>query len=260
MSHTVYAFNRFHLGDNLVFLHLLRALAKQRVSTPFVHFCHGQVIPQLREAVADLSNIILEPFESPLWQEHEHEAVDTWKNAEQHWEKSPVRWNWAEHQLDHHSWIAGKLGFEYPFTCREHLLFDYPALEQSIDEPFRDFLIIDAEPCSGQLKPMAQHGSGYLDQFIALLKNAGHNVRTTSACKKEGYTISQIGALSRNCQHVIGVMSGPAWACVNTHRHHDVSKRTIFLLDNGEVLGLPRVEQCASIEDVLKIAQEAGWV
>lgn len=263
MSRAIFTANRFHLGDNLIFLNLLRALAKAHVSRAFVHFCNGSDIPQLREVVADLPNILLEPFESPLWVAHERDAVNVWKNAESHWERSQNRWDWAAHALEHHAWTARRMGFESPFTCREQLLFDYPALGQTIEEPARDFLVIDAEPCSGQLKPMARHGSGYLDQFIALLKNAGHNVRTTSACKKEGYTISQIGALSLKCRHVVGVMSGPAWPCLNTTRHHlhlTEGRRTIFLLDNGEQLRLPGVEQCESSEGLMVIAESEGWI
>lgn len=262
MTRTIYTFNQFHLGDNLVFLHLLRALAKPRPGTPFVHFCHAHLLPQLQEAVADLLNISLEPFESPLWKHKQNEAVDTWKNTEGYWEESAHRWEWSRFMLQHHAWTAMRMGMATPFSCVEHLLFDYPALEKVVEEPARDFLVIDAEPHSGQLKPMAKHGSGYLDQFIALLRNSGYDVRTTSACKKDGYTITQIGALALKCRHVVGVMTGPAWPCISTTRHHLTSegRRTIFLLDNGEKLGLPGVEQCANVEELLEIARKEGWL
>lgn len=263
MTRTIYTHENHNLGDQLIFLHLLRSLSKQHFDHDFLHFCNGCHIPQLLEVVTDVPNILLTPFESPLWGQHKHEAVNVWKNADGWWERSRHRWDWSAHALEHHAWTARRMGFESPFTNPTHLLFDYPALEQQIAEPARDFLIVDAAPHSGQYREWADHSKAPLDQLIALLKNAGHNVRTTSACKAEGYTVTQIGALSLKCQHVLGVMSGPAWPCINTTRHHlhgTEGRRNIFLLDNGERLNLPGVEQCESAEALMKIAEGAGWL
>jgi hypothetical protein len=278
MSHTVYTFNSYHLGDNLIFLHLLRSLAKQSVSRPFVHFCNGCDIPQLQEAVADIPNILLLPFEDPLWRERERSAVCTWKNSDQHWELSPVRWDWSAHTLRHHAWIADKLGFESPLKCREALFFDYPKL---LDGPLTDygtdFLIINSEPSSGQFAPMAQHGSGYLDGLIWALVKAGHRVVITKPLVHEPdeeisgelyilggerhFTISQIGNLSLRCKNIIGVATGPLWPCINVHNNHNhEGRRFIALLNNGEALNMPHWEQCGSVEEVMRIAGEGGWV
>lgn len=280
MSHAVYSFNRFHLGDNLVFLHLLRALAKQRVSTPFVHFCHGQGIPQLREVVADIPNIILEPFESPLWQEHEHEAVDTWKNSGAAWESSPLRWDWSAYTLWHHGELARKMGAESPLTRREHLLLDYPALLVGPTGLKFDFFVCNSEPCSGQFKPMAKHESGYLDGLVRALVATGKTVLLTKhldppwfSTKEEANrcfqpdpdrrepTISKYGYLSQFATHHVMIATGPMWPTLNTTNHHNhEGRRRIALLDNGENLNLPHIEQVANVEQVMKIAQEAGWI
>lgn len=264
MSHTVYTFNRFHLGDNLVFLHLLRALAKQRVSTPFVHFCHGQDIGQLREAVVDLPNIILEPFESALWQEHEREAVDTWKNSGRAWESSPLRWDWSAFTLWHHGAVARSMGMESPFTCREHLLFDYPRLDDN--SVHGDFLIVNSEPNSGQFGPMAKHGSGYLNELTRALIARGKIVAMTIPVEGSirflaSCTVSEMGRQSTGYRHHIMIATGPMWPTLNTanHHHHEGRKR-IVLLDNGEQLNMPHITQCATVEEVMKIAQEAGWI
>lgn len=260
MSHTTYTFNRYHLGDNLIFLHLLRALAKQRVSQPFVHFCHAHLIPQLQEAVVDLPNILLEPFESRLWEDRGPEAVDTWKNAEGIWERSDLRWDWAEFQLMHHRMMALRMAFKSPFTCREHLLADWPCLE-TFDEGFHcDFLIGDSAPSSGQYSEWADHSKVPMQKLIEVLSEK-HSVVLTSDLKKSGLTVCAIGKQSKLCRHHIMVANAPFFCTMNVHNHHyHEGRRRIVLLDNGEVLGMPHIEQVSNVESVFTIAKEAGWI
>lgn len=263
MSRTVYTYNDFHLGDNLIFLHLLRSLAKSHVSTPFVHFCHAHYHEQLKEVVDDLPNILLEPFESPLWLHHRHHAVNTWKNCEGHWEKSPVRWDWVNHTLEHHRWTARRMGFESPFTCREHLLFDYPALEYKAYPPRdeKEFLIGDSEPSSGQLSEWADHSKNPFIRLVIGLIDSQKSMHTTSGFKKSGVSISAIGRLSSVCKNHIMVASGPFWPTLNVHNHHNQDgRKRIVLLDNGERLEMPGITQCANVEEVMKIARQEGWV
>lgn len=259
MSDTLFAYNKFHLGDCLQSLHLLRVFAKQVRSRAIVFFTNGCNLPQLKEVVEDLPNILLEPFESPLWRDHEHDAVDMWKNAEGFWEASPYRWNWSDFMLSHHAWTAGRMGQHSPFTCREHLLFDYPALEKYHHQEV-DFLIINGEPHSGQLSAMREHGSGYLDDFVKSLIRNGRNVTSSETMKLMGCTISEIGALSTRAKNVVGVMTGPFWPCLNTHRHHDGSKRAIAMLDNGENLNMPHADQVSNVEELFAIARTEGWL
>lgn len=267
MSDTAYTYNFYHLGDNLIFLHLLRVLAKQHVSRPFVHFCHACHIPQLQEMVSDLPNILLVNFESPLWGQHKHEAVSTWKNESGYWEASAHRWDWSAFTLDHHDWIAMKMGFDSPLTRREQLLFDYPALHPKDywgGEPILDYLIINGEPNSGQFSPMRQHGTGYLTSLIQTLAET-KSVFTTEKidgipCTREGgMSITAIGRLAVSAKNVIGVMTGPFFPCINVHRNHvHKGRKTIALLDNGENLNMPGITQCANVEQVREILKREG--
>lgn len=267
MSRTVYTYNEFHLGDNLIFLHLLRALAKSHVSTPFVHFCHAHYHDQLKEVVEDIPNILLDSFDSMHWTIKAPEACNTWKNFAGHWEKSPVRWDWVNHTLDHHRWTALRMGFESPFTCREHLLFDYPKLQPDRDGYFikGDFLIVNSEPSSGQFSHMAQHGTGYLDELAGKLRE-NHFVCTTvdvpqCAVFLNGTTISEIGKLSMDYRHHIMIATGPMWPTLNVHNHHNqAGRKRIVLLDNGERLEMPGIIQCANVEEVMHIARQEGWL
>jgi len=270
MSHPIFTFNRYHLGDNIIFLHMLRALAKQHDQTLFVHFCNGCDFPQLREVVVDLSNIHLTDFESPLWQERQHEALDTWKNHDHFWENSRFRWDWSQFMLSHHGWTAARMGFISPFKVREHLLFDYPALEFSPYRQKYDFLVVNCEPNSGQFKPMAQHGSGYLDGLVNQLCKKGsvlvvgkgdylRHINIHQVSPED--SISKIGAGSVQCEHIIGVATGPLWPCINVHNNHShEGRKFIALLDNGESLNLPHWEQVGSREAVFEIAKEEGWI
>jgi len=282
MSRSIFTFNRYHLGDNLIFLHLLRALAKQHDQTPFVHFCNGCDLHQLHEVVADLPNIILANFESPLWEERGRiEAIDTWKNHDRFWENSRFRWDWSQFMLSHHDWTAARMGFISPFKVREHLLFDYPALEQK-GSLLYDFLIVTSEPSSGQFSPMAQHGSGYLDKLVGALNEAGKSVWVTSpspftkfgpdqggwkeqtgpSCTRDcEMTITGVGRISQMCQHIIGVATGPLWPCINVHNNHShEGRKFIALLDNNESINMPHWKQTNCVENVFEMAKEEKWI
>jgi hypothetical protein len=296
MTRTIYTYERHNLGDQLVFLHLARALAKQEPGGMFVHFCNGCHIHQLSEVVADLPNIVLLPFENPLWREKEREAICVWKNAgatdtrhgesanyqQGFWEKSKNRWDWSAFTLEHHAWTAKRMGLQSPFTRREHLLFDYPALEYGNNAaPGYDFLIINSEPCSGQFKPMAEHGSGYLDGLIEALFRSGNSIVLTNGTHKmqewqdigeprgeifvlggpSSFTISQIGNLSLRCKNIIGVATGPFFPTLNTTNHHNhEGRKRIVLLDNSEHLNMPHILQFTGVEPVMEIARTENWI
>lgn len=263
MSRSIFAHNRYHLGDCLQSLHLLRALAKQNDQTPFVFFTHACNIPQLREVVADLPNIILADFESPLWREREHESEDMWKNHDHFWENSRFRWDWSQFMLSHHDWTAARLGFVSPFTCREHLLFDYPALQPDFDQRYWvvDFLIGDSAPSSGQYREWADHTKAPLQPLIDALRNAGHSVVTTSDLKEAGWSISEIGKKSVDYHHMIMVPNGPFWPTLSVHNNHYHEGRSrVVLLDNGENLNMPHIIQMGSVAQVMAFAREEKWI
>lgn len=262
MTRTIYTYERHNLGDQLVFLHLLRALAKPRPNTTFVHFCNGCHIGQLMDVVADIPNIFLPPFENPLWQEKANAALCVWKNHDDAWVTSPLRWDWSAYTLWHHGEIARRMGLESPLTRREHLLFDYPALTVA---PLSggwafQFLIGDSAPCSGQYSEWADHSKRPLDALIEQLRQ-NYSVRTTSELKDIGYSITEIGRLSQFCQHHVMVPNGPFFPCFNTANHHNhAGRKRIVLLDNGEVMGLPHITQVATVEGVMEIGRKENWL
>ncbi len=263
MSRSVFTHEHHNCGDQLIHLHLVRALAKQHDQIPFVHFCSGCHHENLREVVADLPNVLLVPFESPLWQERQHESIGVWKNENDRWVNSRHRWDWSLSTLELHKQNAERMGFESPFKVREHLLFDYPALEAS--SPFGafacDFLIGDSAPSSGQYSEWADHSKDPLASLINALLDAGHSVNTTSHQKKEGWNISQIGAESLFAKHHIMVANAPFFCTLNTTNHHyHEDRKRIALLSNGEQLSMPYIQQCATVDEVMRIAKEEKWI
>lgn len=261
MTRQVFTHEHHHLGDQMIHLHLLRALAKQHQDTFFTHFCHACHHENLREVIADLPNILLASFESPLWSERKHESIGVWKNEGDEWVNSPNRWNWSQHTLDLHARNARKMGFRSPFTRREELLFDYPALEGGAHFLKADFLIGDSAPSSGQYAEWADHTRTPLQPLIDALRNAGHKVRITSEMKERGASVSHIGRNSAFSTHHIMVPNGPFWPTLNVHNHHHhEGRRRIVLLDNGENLNMPNIEQVPNVEAVLQIAKSEGWI
>lgn len=263
MNPASYTFNQFHLGDCLISLHLIRALAQRNRDTQFVFFAHGCNLDQLKEAVADLPTIHLFSFDDKtMWENHRHEAVNMWKNADDAWTSSPLQYNWSSYTLWHHAAIARKMGLESPFTCREHLLFDYPALTRGkVNLEVVDFLIGDSAPSSGQYSEWADHSKNPLIPLIEVLRNSGKSVQLASAFLYNGMTITGAGQESMLCRNHIMVANGPFWPTLNTtnHHHHEGRKR-IVLLDNGESINMPHIEQCSNVEEVFQIAREEKWI
>jgi hypothetical protein len=264
----VCTFENHNLGDQLIFLHLLRALAKANPSQIFWHFTHASHASQLGAVVMDLPNIEIFSFESVQWRENERKAVNVWKNADDFWVRSKNRWDWSTFTIEHHQHIAGLMGLRSPISIREELLFDYPALNPNNigGMYFYDFLFVNSEPCSGQFGPMKEHGSGYLDDFI---KRVGrkHKVITTNPvlgveCTRDTKkTITDIGRLSLLCHHHIMIATGPMWTTLNTtNHHHSNGRKRIVLLDNSEHLDLPRITQCGNLAEVEKIAKQEQWL
>lgn len=263
--------NQFHIGDCLCTAHLLRSLAKRNPDREFWFFLNGNIVAQINEAVQDIPNISLFTFESAQWQLEQHRSVDGWKNAEGHWERSLFRWDWAEHQLDHHNWTAKRLGFNPVFQHPTDLLFDYPALGQKVSERPKQWaaevLFGNADPCSGQLSPMHHPNSGYLDKLIWRV-GANNSVFTTSpthgalCTQSMGHSVSMIGRLSVACKHHVMIATGPMWPTLNTHNHHlwSADRKRIVILDNGERLNLPWVQQVSRVEEAEDILRQENLI
>lgn len=259
-------FCSWHLGDSLVWLHALRAIALNS-HRDFLHFAPPQYCGQLSPVVEDIHNIRLFSLESAQWKQYKPNAVNTWKAANGYLDKHPNRHDWVRFTLDHHNSLAKRLGSKVRFDRVEQLLFDYPALNPQGIHPgnwFYDLLVINGEPHSGQFSPMAAHGSGYLDEMI---KEIARHRKVITTSPVEGVectvdtrqTVTDIGRLSISCRNHLCVATGPLWATLNTTNNHQNSGRTrIVLIDNGEWLDFPGLLHANSREEAIEIFRREG--
>jgi hypothetical protein len=239
-------FNALHLGDNLVHLHFLRALARRH---PDIHFTHGapaEHLGQLDPLVVGLPNLQLVDI-GDVGQG----AINAWRGAGGHWYAHPQRLDFVAYHLAWFRHLAGQMQLETPFHCAADLLFDYPALSPSLSayvlKP-TTFLLVNSVPQSGQWSGYNLAAWAYL---AAQLIRAGHTVTTTQPLQLAGYpgplpctrdaplSVTGIGRFSHS-EHVrciIGCVTGPMWPTLNIYNCHRVHR--IHLLDHERVDLIP---------------------
>jgi len=260
---TFKSYNEFHLGDNLIHLHFLRALAKRNQANQFIHYAHQCHLPQLEEAVTDLDNLLLLPLGEKVNGGYGDFGFNAWKNADGYWQHHRDQ-NWyAEFYLQFFAMFAHRWGLETPFNKRTDLLFDYPAIAETrigLAAGDFDFLVVNSQPSSGQFR--AYDSVNCMDGFARDLVRAGHRVVTTRPVEglpctlNDKLTISQIGTLSLHIPHLVMVSTGPSWPTFNVWNQGTVKTR-LLLIDCGEDLttlcpGTVQTNTLAGAREILK--------
>lgn len=239
---TVHTFNAYHLGDNLVHLHFLRAMAK---AYPDVYFTHGAPDAHLGQLY-------------PLWQDRPNlrvtsisatppGALNAWRGTDAHWYHHPKRLDFCSYHLE--AWfpvLAQRMGLLSPLKRREDLQFDYPALHRDEDRgqmtdqtsPSADILVINSAPMSGQC---SHYDPAAFDRLISALRAAGHVVAHTAPSPAGNFCtldrkmdITAIGRLSQTVKAVVGVSTGPMWTTMNLWNRATVKLR-LYLIDAEQV-------------------------
>jgi hypothetical protein len=232
----------WHLGDNMLFLHWLRRVAKANPDRQFIHYHDQEFTLPLREMVTDVPNIKLQEYFGPFMPRN---SEDVWINSGGFFDRYPYRNDFVRFYLDWYEALAKRLRVENSIKTRENMLFDYPAIQRHDRfKPF-DVLIINARPGSGQFasynetrliimaERMADRG---LKVWITspLPPHAKNpNLRTTKP--NTGWlSCAEIGALSLKCPTIVMVSTGPTWPTFNIWNTESVKNR-IILLDNQRV-------------------------
>lgn len=311
MSGVHYSFCTFHLGDNIIHLNFLRALSKKYPELKFVHAVMACHLKQLLEVVEDLPNIELADYETDtrfLADDAQANPIrNVWKAAFDYWPGHRLRNDWSGFYLEYFKMLAAEMDLECPFNEPKDLLFDYPNLNKIPNvvnhrgEPIPtiaeqefafDFLAVNSQPCSGQLRCFDR--IEYLDPLIQALCDAGKSVLVTRPttvvgkirmnpevlpsgqpsqygqlskpmCTHDiGLTISGIGAISRRCRHHIMVSTGPSWPTFNVcneaaRRSAETPLRHRIVLLEHEQLNLPGITQMANLEQVMAFGRQEGW-
>jgi len=244
--------NRYHLGDNLLTLHFLRAQAKAHPGDHFIHHAQEHYLPQLAPLTVDLPNLSLSSLDSssststpPL--KLAPGALDTWLGAGGWFYGQPDRHDFAAIYLRHFANLSARLGLPSPFTTPRDLLFDYPALAPTNSPRYRGargVLVINSAPQSGQFQSYSHAG---FDHLIGLLLAAGHAVYCTAGSTHRqaidtrilGSSITDIGRHSTDHLFaIIGVPTGPIWPTFNIWNADTITLR-LLLLDTERVEILP---------------------
>ena len=223
-------FCALRLGDNLAHAHFLRKLALANPGDRFVHYLHGRYAAEIRNVVADLSNVeirVLAGRAAAWWNEKPEEpALDTWKNAGGFWERHPLKLDYGSFSLAWFDHLAGKMGLRSPLERISDLLFDYPRLcYRGHLAPRQEFaLVVNSQPMSNQAP---EYSIDEMDGLIAALAgkfkkvyiteprprfDGSAGIRPTTA---NNFTVTDIGLLSQACQVVVLVSTGPSWTSFN---------------------------------------------
>ena len=243
VGRVISTYNAYHLGDNLLALHYLRAQAKAHPELHFAHAAAETYLPQLAPLTVDLPNLSLHPLATsvPNWI---RDALNTWLGADGWFYGQPDRHDFVAVYLRHFARLSAALGLPSPFTTARDLLFDYPALEMPpADGGVARLLVVNSPPQSGQFQSFSHDG---FDRVIALLDAAGHNVITTSpsliadipCTQAQRMDVTAIGRLAQRCTAIIGVPTGPMWPTFNVW-NADTTPLRLLLLDTERVEILP---------------------
>lgn len=252
---TITTYSDVRLGDNLAHLHFLRGVARANPSVRFEHAAHLWYLPQMIEVVADLPNIGLRDLRSI----NRKKAINSWKNRGRFWEQHPLRNEYGPFMLKWFEELASDMGVSSPFTKQEDLLFDYPAIKDTVSEEF-DFLIVNSEPMSGQWQSM---DLADLDQ-LAIDLSERHRVITTrpvrpfiTCTQRTNVSITGIGGISRFCRYIIMVSTGASWATFNVWNRNSVEMRIIFL-EHESILLTPNTTNTNSVSVAREMLREKG--
>lgn len=257
---TISTFNALHLGDNLVHLHFLRALAREHPDIHFVHGAHDSLLAQLYPVWSDVQNLTVESI-GLVGQG----AINAWRGAGGHWYGHPQQNDFVAYHLDWFRHLAHAMGFTSPFTCARDFLFDYPELENKIPQTAGplDFLVINSPPRSGQWAAFSHHD---FEDLVRRLRAAGRSVITTlpTSVREVPCTadvngdVTHIGRVAQRARCIIGCVTGPMWPCLNVWNADTVALR-VHLLDRERVDYVPEhTVHCNSLALVPELLSERG--
>lgn len=271
MSREHHTYCEFQIGDSLIHLHFLRAMARRWPTHQFYHGVKPVHIPQMIEVVEDLPNIRLMSFE-----DRPAESILIWKNVGGFWERHALRNDYAGFHLDWFRHLAEKMSLgESPFQQASDLLFDYPALlrptalEPWLSRQPLDFLVINSAPCSGQFRaylsgPGGSYNPEYCDEMIARIADR-YSVIVTAPTKVPdvpctldyGLTCTGIGHLSLFCKYLVMISTGPSWPTFNVWNRFHLKLR-VALLDTETLNLAPNTVEVQTVDQALHELRKRG--
>jgi len=219
----IHTYNEYRLGDNLVHLNYLRKVCKENPDLEFTHHVNPAYIDQLTPLVEDTA-IGLQGLSIPPG------AHNAWIGRDNYFYNHPLQHDWVAFYLEWFDHLSNILEVSNPMACKEDFLFDYPALNEPYDMEF-DVLVINSAPSSGQLPDFNPQ---FFEKRVRELANQGLKVVTTAPTGMVSCTldwdldVTGIGAISKYCQHIEGVATGPMWTTFNIFNQNNILSRKFY--------------------------------
>jgi hypothetical protein len=219
----IHTYNEYRLGDNLVHLNYLRKVCKENFDLEFTHHVNPAYLDQLAPLVED-TPIRLQELSIPSG------AHNAWIGRDNYFYNHPLQHDWVAFYLEWFDHLSNILEVSSPIACKEDLLFDYHALNEPYEMDF-DVLVINSPPSSGQLPDFTPQ---FFEKRVRELSNQGLKVVTTAptgmvSCTLDwGLDVTGIGAISKYCQHIEGVATGPMWTTFNIFNQNNILSRKFY--------------------------------
>lgn len=269
---TLSTYNAYHLGDNLLHLHVLRKLALAHPEITFTHTCDARHFAQLSPLLLGLpaNNLQLGSAPAPRC------AINSWRGAEGWFYRQPDQHDFLQIHLRWFRLLAEKMAsatgmrLESPITCARDMLFDYPALQRihdltaetiAYDANIKKILVVNSPPLSGQWGGFSLEG---FDEIIRQLDAAGHAVVTTHpsmvddipCTRAKGLDVTSIGRMSQRAHTILGCVTGPMWVTNSVFNSPETLR--IHLLDSERVELTPNTVHTNSLSLVPEILRDRG--
>ena len=157
-------------------------------------------------------------------------SINSWIGRDNYFYNHPLQHDWVLFHLEWFDHLSNFLEIPSPIACKDDLLFEYPALNAPIEIEF-DYLIINSMPNSGQLPSFNPQ---FFNNRVRNLLNEGYKVITTNptgmgmSTLEMGLDVTGIGSLSKYCQHIEGVATGPMWTTFNLFNLDKVLSRKFY--------------------------------
>lgn len=201
----------YHFGDNVIHILFLSKVALQNPHINFFHYCKKQYINELEPYVKELSNLYIKGLES-----RPYYSLNVWKNFRGDWERAECKNNVIEYYIDYFERISKKISVDNPLKTEYDFLFDGELLIDHDVSGNYEYLVVNSIPLSGQFNLVSK-----FDEYIFNLSATSKIITTRKLdgipCTTDfGYSMFQIGCLSKSCKNLLMVSTGPSWYPLNT--------------------------------------------
>jgi hypothetical protein len=229
-KNTIYTHIEYHLGDNLTHLQYLIKSSYLYPSVKFNHYLNPKYIKELQPCIRDIKNIeLFNIYKKPFF------SKNAWKNYKNFWVQRDKTDSFTDFYIKYFNSLSKRLGINNPVLSRSDFIFDNPPIVDSKKYKRYDFLVVNSDPLSGQLKFIPDD----LERLIIELSKK-YSVITTKKIKgidstlDYNYNLNDIAIQSMYCQYHVMIATGPCWLVLN--KANCMESNGIYILVEDEII------------------------